>query len=556
MLARATRFCAERWVSGGMLASYGDPVPLKGRDAMIRSAAAIVALMMCGVTTAATINVAPGESINDAISTASNGDVIVLSAGTYNEDSQVDTSGKAITIRGIADNDGDGLPETILDGGNSHRVLICQSGETSATIFEDLVITGAGNISDGSGGGGLFCTLNSSPTLRNCVIDGNNSSPFDGGGLLCHTNSSPTLIDCYISNNTAVTGAGIFMYYSSPTLTGCVIQNNSATLAYGGGVGVTNNCYPIFTECIIRSNHCVVTQSWGGGAGIHVRGYPHHPLATLNSCVIEDNHIENGNGGGIYLERGNYIALSDCIVRGNTSTGTGGGIYVEQGPATVLTNSSICNNLPDQIDGDYAYDEGTCVDQTCDNCDVDGDGVPDGEDAFPNDPDEWTDTDGDGVGDNGDACPNDADNDTDGDGVCGDVDAFPDDPSEWADFDSDGVGDNSDAFPNDPNEWADSDGDGVGDNGDAFPDDPDEWTDTDGDGIGDNEDTAPHGPCCVGTGCHNTAASACASLGGTWLGEDGSCDDCPAACAGDITGDGQLGIHDLLLMLENWGPCP
>ena len=36
--------------------------------------------------------------------------------------------------------------------------------------------------------------------------------------------------------------------------------------------------------------------------------------------------------------------------------------------------------------------------------DTDGDGYPDGDDAFPNDPTEWADTDGDGVGDNADAC--------------------------------------------------------------------------------------------------------------------------------------------------------
>jgi len=81
--------------------------------------------------------------------------------------------------------------------------------------------------------------------------------------------------------------------------------------------------------------------------------------------------------------------------------------------------------------------------------DSDGDGVPDNQDAFPNDPTETVDTDGDGVGDNGDA--------------------FPNDPSEWADSDGDGHGDNGDAFPSDPSEWADSDGDGHGDNGDAFP---------------------------------------------------------------------------------------
>ena len=56
------------------------------------------------------------------------------------------------------------------------------------------------------------------------------------------------------------------------------------------------------------------------------------------------------------------------------------------------------------------------------------------------------------------------------------------------DSDGDGVPDDQDAFPNDPTEWDDTDGDGVGDNGDAFPDNPNETVDTDNDGIGNNAD--------------------------------------------------------------------
>ncbi len=54
------------------------------------------------------------------------------------------------------------------------------------------------------------------------------------------------------------------------------------------------------------------------------------------------------------------------------------------------------------------------------------------------------------------------------------------------DSDGDGVPDAQDAFPNNPLEWADTDGDGVGNNGDAFPSDPTEWADANGDGVGDN----------------------------------------------------------------------
>jgi hypothetical protein len=68
--------------------------------------------------------------------------------------------------------------------------------------------------------------------------------------------------------------------------------------------------------------------------------------------------------------------------------------------------------------------------------------------------------------------------DGDNDGVVDSMDAFPEDPNEWSDFDEDGVGDNSDKFPADDTEWADLDGDGIGDNADTDDDGdqiPDAW---------------------------------------------------------------------------------
>ena len=112
--------------------------------------------------------------------------------------------------------------------------------------------------------------------------------------------------------------------------------------------------------------------------------------------------------------------------------------------------------------------------------DSDGDGVEDVLDAFPNDPNEWSDYDNDGVGDNSDNCywysnPNQAnwDNDSFGD-VC-----------DWDD-DNDYVNDTDDAFPYDPSEWSDSDSDGVGDNTDNCPNVANtDQSDADNNGIGD-----------------------------------------------------------------------
>lgn len=120
--------------------------------------------------------------------------------------------------------------------------------------------------------------------------------------------------------------------------------------------------------------------------------------------------------------------------------------------------------------------------------DTDFDGVPNRNDAFPNDRTESSDADGDGIGDRSDL-------DDDNDGVADTEDAFPRDPTETLDTDQDGIGneadfdddgdgylDVSDWSPLDASEWLDSDADGVGDNRD--PDD-------DNDGIADGEDAQP-----------------------------------------------------------------
>lgn len=144
--------------------------------------------------------------------------------------------------------------------------------------------------------------------------------------------------------------------------------------------------------------------------------------------------------------------------------------------------------------------------------DSDGDGTPDAEDAFPNDPNEDKDSDGDGVGDNQEAedgtSPTSAD--SDGDGLSdkeekergtdpndpdSDGDGIPDgrevedgsDPTD-GDSDGDGVPDGEDDLPNDPSGGTDGDGDGVSDaDEEANGTDP-ENPDSDGDGVSDGEE--------------------------------------------------------------------
>ena len=169
------------------------------KNCMYRTLLATVALAFSSVTASAeTITVCASgcdyTSINTAISAASDGDVIQLAAETYFEGEVIDTLGKAIRLRGVLDKAGE--PASVLDGAGAHRVLICQSGETSTTVFENLVIQNG----SGSFGGGMLNTASSNPTLTNCTFT-NNSADYYGGGMRNTASSNPTLTSCIFCGN-------------------------------------------------------------------------------------------------------------------------------------------------------------------------------------------------------------------------------------------------------------------------------------------------------------------------------------------------------------------
>ena len=69
---------------------------------------------------------------------SSDGELILLAAETYLEGEPIDLDGKLITLRGALDKSGG--PATILDGAGTHTVLVAESGETTATVLENLVV--------------------------------------------------------------------------------------------------------------------------------------------------------------------------------------------------------------------------------------------------------------------------------------------------------------------------------------------------------------------------------------------------------------------------------
>ena len=121
-------------------------------------------------------------TIQGAIDAASDGDIVIVAAGTYVE--RLNSGGRSITVRGSVDQSGD--PITIVDGDAGGSVITINSGEAmDQTVFENLVVrNGTGTIHWGqTHGGGIYVDFGDGATFRNCHVLDNEA--MKGGGLFC-----------------------------------------------------------------------------------------------------------------------------------------------------------------------------------------------------------------------------------------------------------------------------------------------------------------------------------------------------------------------------------
>ena len=241
---------------------------------------------------AATLEVEPGgktgfTTIQEAVDAAVDGDIIVISPGTYagrgNRD--IDLRRKAITIRSTAPEEVSVVEGTILDCegrvGEPHRGfnVFDFTGEISGlTITNGLA----------SEGGAVRCE-NSTLALTHCRMVNNGTLPGEvkagpdggsGGGLYCLA-SAVEMVDCLIAGNS--TGAGLDSW-GTPGGSG------------GDGAGVCS------VDSTVHISQSTIAGNETGAGGSGPEGGP------------------GGKGAGVYAMR---ITIAESIIEGNT-TGTGG----------------------------------------------------------------------------------------------------------------------------------------------------------------------------------------------------------------------------------------
>ena len=139
-----------------------------------------------------------------------------------------------------------------------------------------------------------------------------------GGGIFVRS-GSPIIHDCVIESNETWGGAGMCNFSASPTVSDCTFQNNVSE-GHGGGIYNLNGSEPLIERCSFESN----TASWGGGITNTIGSD-----ATITACDFIANTTMNV-GGGMFNRSYSSPIVTNCNFFGNIQInnplGSGGGM--------------------------------------------------------------------------------------------------------------------------------------------------------------------------------------------------------------------------------------
>ncbi|MBN2137349.1 MAG: hypothetical protein JW720_06060 [Sedimentisphaerales bacterium] len=238
----------------------------------------------------------PFDSIYEAMDFAESGDVITVLDGLYSGygNRNLEFNGKAMTVRSE-----NGPVNCIINCQDFGSGFLFLSGEGADSIVDGFTITNGFACCDYPRGGGIYCDM-SSPTIRNCIIAGNEAEQSGGGIYVDY--GSPRFENCAILNNTAVSGGGLAFWKSDVTLINCTIRNNSPD-------GVSVN----FGSAAILGTVQIVSDSIVGDGYVQID--PNSTLRMENSR--SETRIEGLGrilvpaGKGFMVENNGMIDLTD-----------------------------------------------------------------------------------------------------------------------------------------------------------------------------------------------------------------------------------------------------
>ncbi|MBN2161533.1 MAG: SUMF1/EgtB/PvdO family nonheme iron enzyme [Pontiellaceae bacterium] len=315
-------------------------------------------------------------NIQSAVNSASAGDSIVVSDGTYLLDSEI-TVNRSVRIQSV-----NGPASTIIDGQGQTRCFNLTSGGS---------LIGGFTIRNGyttESGGGILC-VNATAVVSNCVVTGNHA--LHGGGI--HGGSA---YRCSVLNNEASrVGGGV---HTTRIYDSLVCSNWYGWLMYPEWMGGEPTGGGGMYEAIAVNCTLVGNRSSGADYMWYYKGSGASE-STLINCVIDDNlgiGYVFGPDFEVVLSTNEYNLFS-CVVSNSCSPDLTAGVNGNITDQPLLTAGfRLSSNSPCVNWGNTAYVSGaadldgsprvieTYVDMGCYEFqailgldDADGDGLPD-----------------------------------------------------------------------------------------------------------------------------------------------------------------------------------
>lgn len=254
------------------------------------------------------------STIQSAIDASSDGDVINVTAGTYNE--VINFNEKSISVIG------QDPQSTIIDGAGFSNSVVNMTWSGDAGEYPDFIVGGPTpslenfTVTGGSGvnGGGIFVSK-TSPYLKNLIVK-NNTASFRGGGLYIESSRALLAEELVIEQNIASSGGGIVSFGSTPTIQSTVLRNNGANtfpaiLSSGSG-GIYRN---LDIKHHVSLGETVAFQ-YGNAPELNASNA--QPLIFENSKIVDNNSTESVN---FLIGPGQFININNLEVSQNIASG-------------------------------------------------------------------------------------------------------------------------------------------------------------------------------------------------------------------------------------------
>jgi len=254
------------------------------------------------------IPVEPGESIQNALDSAAQGDTVLIMPGIHT---------------------GTGENLLVITGENNGVVMLGNPADPSSVILSGEGLSSGIVMIDGLS----FGNVDTTTVICGLTFKDGSADPF--GGAVHTRHASPSIEYCEFTGCSADNGGAVYSWKGAPRIEYCAFYLNECSSA---GAGV----YLYSSDAVIRNCRFTDCTSWDDGGGI----YCYHSSPVIFNCLFSGGYAHD-DGGGIYCFALSSPVISFCTFTDNFALYTGSAVYFRVNSSPVVSHCiATANHAP------------------------------------------------------------------------------------------------------------------------------------------------------------------------------------------------------------------